>query len=215
MIENDTPGATGAPVPHPLALELANALAPGARVLLLGVGSGRNVPCLLGAGARVDAVEEDPDRARAALERFAGEGRVRITRGRYSGPLAFTGGFDAALSTHALQHGSLAQVAAAVGAARNRLRPGALFFLTLGSKRDPRYASGRRIDANVVAPRDGAEAGVPHVFLDESEVVTLLAGFDLDSVVEDSAAETAGTWAHTADEARTLVHFFVRARRAG
>ena len=229
-------------MPHPLARELAERLAPatpaerltpdepaqrltpdepaqrlipGDRVLLIGVGSGRNVPVLLAAGARVDALEEDPGRAREASARFAAEARVRVVRARYGGPYPFAGGHAAALSTHALQHGSLAGVGAAVAAIRSRLRPGGPFYLTLGSKRDPRFAAGRRLDADVSAPLEGAEAGVPHLYLDEAQVRTLLAGFEIESASEGSAAETAGRWAHTAAEAQGLIHWFVRARRAG
>jgi len=202
-------------VPHPLARELARGLEAGARVLLLGVGSGRNVPPLLAADARVDVLEDDPVRARAAAERFAAEPRVRVTRARYAGPIPFAGGFAAALSTHALQHGSLGSVTAAVAGVRSRLGPGARFLLTLGSKRDPRFASGRRIDANVAAPLDGSEAGVAHVYLDEPEVRALLAGFEIESALEASAADTAGRWAHPGAEADGLVHWFVRARRPG
>ncbi len=200
-------------MPHPLAAELAARLTPGARVLLLGAGSGRNVPALLAAGARVDVVEDDAARARAAAERFAGEGRVRIARVRYAGPIPFAGGFAAALSTHALQHGSLGELTSAVAAVRSRLEPGAPFFLTLGSKRDPRFAAGRRIDANTAAPLDGSEAGVAHVYLDEPEVRAVLHGFAIESALEGSAAQTAGHWAHSAAEAAELVHWFVRARR--
>jgi hypothetical protein len=200
-------------VPHPLARDLAGCLEADARVLLLGVGSGRNVPPLLAAGARVDVVEEDPERARAAVDRFAGDGRVRVVRARYAGPIPFAGGFAAALTTHALQHGSLGGVTGAVAAVRSRLAPGAPFFLTLGSKRDPRFASGRRIAPNVAAPLDGSEAGVAHVYLDEPEVRAVLAGFEIESANEASAAETAGRWAHPGAEADGLVHWFVRARR--
>ncbi len=213
MKKNDTPSEAAAPVPHPLALELAERLAPGDRVLLLGVGSGRSVPCLLAAGACVDALEEDAARARSAADRFAADERFRVVRAAYGEPVPFAGPFDAALSTHALQHGSFAGLADAARAARDRLRPGAPFFLTLGSKRDPRFRSGRRIGRHVVIPRDGSEAGVPHVYLDEPEVRALLAGFDLESAVEDSAAEAAGRWAHTEAERAALVHWFVRARR--
>jgi hypothetical protein len=179
----------------------------------VGVGSGRSIPCLLEAGARVDALEDDVERARAALGRFATETRVRIARGRYGGPIPFTGGFDAALSTHALQHGSLAGIAAAVAAIRSRLVSGAPFYATFGSRRDPRFASGHRLDQNVTVPLAGLERGVPHVYLDESEVRRLLEGFEIESAVEASAAETAGRWAHSEDEAASLVHWFVRARR--
>jgi len=183
-------------------------------VLLLGVGSGRNVPPLVAAGASVDIVEADPERAREATIRFAAVPRVRVTRGSYAGPFAFSGGFAGALSTHALLHGGIAGIARAVAAIANRLAPGGALYTTFGSTNDPRYAAGSPIEPFVTAPRDGNEVGVPHAYFDERRLRALLEGFTIDTIVETSAAETAGRWAHDANEARTMLHWFVRARKA-
>jgi hypothetical protein len=181
--------------------------------LLLGIGSGRNVPALLAGGARLDVVEEDAERARAAAVRFAGEPRVRIARARYAGPLPFSGGFGGALSTHALLHGTPRAIAAAIAAVRNRLSPGGPFYATLGTKTDPRYGSGTQLERDVFAPLDGSEAGVAHAYFDDAGARALFAGFRIVSLVETCAAESAGRWAHTDDEAARLVHWFVRAIR--
>jgi hypothetical protein len=202
--------------PHPLAEALAQTLAARpepARALLLGLGSGRNLPPLVAAGVYVDAVEQDAERALAAARRFAATPRTRIVRASYTGPYPFSFGYDGALSTHALLHGTRASVAAAVAAARNRLRAGAPFFLTLGSTADPRFGTGLRIDESSWAPADGSEAGVAHLYLDEQGARELLAGFDVRSLVESSAAETAGRWAHGEAEAVRLVHWFVEAHK--
>lgn len=217
--DDDTPGAERVPPqpqPHPFAIELAERLAaePGARVLVLGVGNGRNVPPLVAAGLRVAAVEEDPERARGAAARFAAEPAVRIVRARYAGPYPFAGGCAGALSTSALLHGTLASAGAAVAAVRARLRPGAPFFATFGSRRDPRFGAGTRIDDATYAPTDGGEAGVPHLYCDEPALRALLAGFGSLDLREGSAAETAGAWAHAPGEAAGLRHWFVRAFRA-
>jgi hypothetical protein len=202
-------------MPHPLAVELAAAVgaASGARALLLGIGSGRNVLPLLTAGTRVDAIEDDPERARLALIRFAGESRVRVARAAYGGPYPFAGSFDGALSTHALLHGTPHHVAAALAAVRNRLAPRAPLFLTLGSKHDPRFGGGAPVAEDTFVADSGSEAGIPHCYFDEAGARALLAGFGVDSLEERSAAESAGTWAHAADEAAALVHWFARVRR--
>ncbi len=76
---------------HPFAYELARRLAPSAtaRVLLLGVGTGRNIPPFADAGIGVFAVEDDAARARCATQTFAHAGRVRIVCAAYDAPLVF------------------------------------------------------------------------------------------------------------------------------
>jgi SAM-dependent methyltransferase len=212
---NDTPAGEPAPVPHPFALELAQLLArePVARVLLVGIGNGRNVAPFIRAGLRVDAVESDPARARDAAIRFAAERGVRVARAGYAGPYPFSGGFAGALSTSALLHGTPVDVARALAAIRARLRPDAPFFATFGSTRDPRFGRGTRIDTLTYAPDDGPESGVPHAFLDAGRLRAVLDGFVLDAAYEGSAAATAGRWAHEPDDAAALIHWFVKARR--
>ena len=207
-----TPGAAEEPVPHPLATRLAAELAPrtGARVLILGAGNGRNVPPLLHAGARVDILEEEPARAIAAMTRFAAQPRVRVTRGRYAGPYPFAGSFDAALSTHALLHGTPAAIGAALTAVRNRLVPGAPLFATFGSQRDPRYGRGTAVAPGTFAADSGDEAGVPHAYFDEPALRALLAGFSVRELGESAAS--AGSWAHAVETA-ALVHWFALLER--
>jgi hypothetical protein len=197
-----------------LARDLARELAgrPAARLLLLGVGNGRNVPPFTECGVRVDAVEEDPGRASRASVAFAADPRVRISRAPYAGPYPFAGPFAGALSTSALLHGAPASLASVLAAVRGRLAPGAPLFATFGSTRDERFERGLRLDAATFAPLDGDEAGVPHAFFDESRLRALLADFQDVEIEERSAAETVGRWAHSAAAAATMVHWFVRAR---
>ena len=212
MSANDFTRTSEPPVAHPLALELARIVAtqtPPPRVLVLGVGSGRNLPVLLATGARVEAIEDDPARLRDVVLRFD---RPDVRAGRYGGPYPFASGFAGALSTHALLHGSRATIADAISAVRAVLAPGGHFFTTLGSTRDPRYGTGRRLEANTFAASEGSEAGIPHVYFDETRARELFAGFELEALDLVDAAETAGRWAHSVAEARTLVHWFAHAR---
>jgi hypothetical protein len=166
-------------------------------------------------GLRVEILEQDAARARQAVARYADGAHVRVHAGLYAGPYAFEGGFAGALSTSALLHGTASGVARSVASIRAALRPDAPFFCTFGSTRDPRFGHGRKIDDQTFAPESGSEAGVAHAYFDEMYVRTMLAGFQIDELTEGSAAETVGAWAHTNDEAAAIVHWFVRARRAG
>jgi hypothetical protein len=193
---------------------LAASLPAGARVLVLGLGSGRHLPALRAAGLLVDAVESDPERAAAGVQRWAGEAGIRIARARYGGPLPFASSFDGALSTHALLHGQAGEVAAALGAVSNRLRPGAPFNFTLGSNEDPRCGRGTQLGPATWAAVDGTEAGVAHTYFDRVAARALLAGWEIESLEVRPAAQTAGRWGHTPAETEELIHWFVRARRA-
>jgi hypothetical protein len=180
--------------PHPLVGALIAALPSGSRVLLIGVGSGRHIPPLLQAGFRVDVLDEDSMRT--------------IVDGE-----PFNGGFDGALSTHALLHGTPESIQAALRAIGDRLRDGAPFHLTLGSKADPRFGAGTRIDDATWAAPAGTEAGVPHAYFDEGEVRALLIDWDVLDLEQRNAAETAGRWAHRPSELATMVHWFARIAR--
>ncbi len=202
------------PSPHPLARALASAVVRGstARVLVLGTGNGRNVTPFTQIGLNVDILEQDETRAREAAARYAAGGLVRVHASDYAGPYPIDGGFAGALSTSALLHGTANAVARSVAAVRSALRQGAPFFCTLGSTRDPRFGRDRRIDDQTFAPEIGSEAGVAHAYFDESQLRAVFSGFEIDELREGSAAETVGAWAHTSDEAATIVHWFVRAR---
>jgi cyclopropane fatty-acyl-phospholipid synthase-like methyltransferase len=175
-------------VPHPLAVRLiAELTIPDARVLEIGTGSGRNQRALIAAGARVTAIE--------------------------AGCRVAPASFDAALSTHALLHGTPATLEAALQQVHAALRPGASLYATFGSKRDARYGAGRRIAAHVFAPEDGDEIGVAHAYWDEPELRVLLEPFELIELIETQVDEIAGSWAHKKKPLAQAYHWMVIARR--
>jgi hypothetical protein len=200
-----------------LARDLAARVFASRRVLVVGYGSGRNLPPLLAAGLAIDLYEGDITRAAAAARRFAASSKVRILTALGSPDAANSTvpDCDGALSTHALLHGDAADLSAAIASIHARLRDGAPFYTTLGSTRDPRFGRGRRIDAATFAPDTGEEAGVPHVYLSEREVRAMLRDFTIESLDEVDASEHVGAWAHEPAEAATIVHWFARVRRDG
>jgi hypothetical protein len=173
--------------PHPLVRALIETLPPGSRVLVVGVGNGRHIPPLTEAGFTVDAVDDLNSAARSE--------------------------YDGAIATHALLHGSPLTIAELLAAIEARMRAGGLFHLTLGSTKDPRYGRGVMIDDATWAAESGPERGVPHAFFDERSARALLAGWNVLSLDERSAAETAGRWAHSPNERAMIVHWFARLAR--
>lgn len=174
---------------HPLAISLIARLRaiPGARILEIGAGRGRNTEALRAAGFEVNALPDD-----AALP-------------------ADVKSYDGALSTHALLHGTPGTVAVSLAAAAAALKPGAPLHATFASTRDARFGKGVRISKHVFAAENGDEAGVPHVYFTGEELRSLLEPhFTIESVQETAADDIVGDWAH-AQPLRGVMHWFVRA----
>lgn len=179
---------------HPLALELIRRLRPSSRVLEIGSGRGRNTQALREAGLRIVTIA---DEAAAATAAFSVPG----------------GSFDAALSTHALLHGTLQSVGDRIAAIAHLLATNALFCATFGSKNDARFGKGVRVAENTFAPSDGDERSVAHVYYDETRLRSALVPyFQIESVEEREVDKVAGRWAHPSAPLRGAVHWFVIAR---
>src|SRR5215469_16378881 len=123
--------------PHPLAFELIKRMQGQFRISVLEVGAG--------SGRNTRALET------------AGFAIVQI-----GNSIA-----DAALSTHALLHGTSESIAELLDRIADQLKPGAPFFGTFGSVRDARNGAGTRLGAHTYSPTSGDERGVAHTFFDE------------------------------------------------
>ncbi|MDQ2663314.1 MAG: methyltransferase domain-containing protein [Candidatus Eremiobacteraeota bacterium] len=203
--------------PHPLARQLIDRLSgrPGCRILELGTGSGRNAAALLAAGFRVHSIDDDRERTAAAKARCAVLGGTFATSSyaHISGRIAKC---SAALSTHALLHGTPSKAAHTLAAVRRVLEPSAPFFGTFGSTRDARFGAGTNVEPFVFAPERGEESGVAHAYYDRDRLDALLSPtFVIEQLEEIAVDEIVGTWAHAS--ARGAVHWFahLRARPEG
>lgn len=121
---------------------------------------------------------------------------------------------DAALSTHALLHGTLESIAERLDQIAAQLRPGAPLYGTFGSVRDARFGEGDRLGAFTFAPTDGDERGVAHTFFDEPRVRALIERrFVVESLVERGVDAVVGTWAHPQSPLESAVHWFAVAKK--
>ncbi len=180
----DSPEAVPRP-PHPLTLDLIERLRdrPGARILEVGAGSGRNSRALEAAGFRVGSPPAD-------------------------------GLYAAALTTHALLHGTPTSIAGDLATIATALEPGAPLFGTFGSTRDARNGAGTPIEPYVYASEAGDEQGVAHAYFDRARLGELLAPhFTIESMREVAVDNIAGTWAHQQAPLRDAIHWFVVATK--
>lgn len=177
---------------HPLALALIERMRPsqGASILEVGTGSGRNADVLMQAGFAVYSTIDYSDLP-----------PVKVL-------------FDAALSTHALLHGTIREIDTAQRAIAARLVTGAPLYATFGSTADARFENGTRIDAFTFAPVDGDERAVAHTFFDRHRLCALLENrYEIDSMEERNVDEIAGVWAHAARPLKASTHWFVIAAK--
>jgi len=182
---------------HPLARALIERFRgePGARILEIGTGSGRNLRALRAAGLSVNSLDD----ARAARPDAIG---------------AAGDDFAAALSTHALLHGDSNSLKEMMSAVARALRSGAFLYATFGSSRDARFGRGERVDDLTFAPSEGDERGVPHAYYDEQRLRALLEPyFKIESLEEHDVDRVAGSWAHREETLAGAIHWFAIARR--
>jgi hypothetical protein len=122
--------------------------------------------------------------------------------------------FDAAVSTHALLHGTHDAIAARVRAIAERLRSGGLLYATFGSSRDARFGEGRKLGDWTFAPLDGDERDVPHTYFDRVRLVAILEPhFDVESLEELGVDRIAGQWAHSSRPLLGAAHWFLKGRK--
>ena len=187
----DSPNCLPLRPAHPLALVLIERLRerPGAPVLEVGSGSGRNT-------------------------RVLREARLDVTSSRSYADLPVRGCFEAALSTHALLHGRPAEITRALADIADLLAPNAALFATFGSVRDARYGLGERLENNTFAPTSGDERDVPHSYFDASGLGRLIAcRYEIESFAERSVDDIVGDWGHRQAPLSGAYHWFTIARR--
>jgi len=188
--------APSPPEAHPLASRLAlryEALGRTGPILEVGTGSGRNTRALAARGLQVTTTADDQPYTQIDASREA---------------------FDAAISTHAYLHGTVAKLRIGLGELRRVLRPGSPVALVFGSINDARYGFGTPLDERTFAPGDGAEAGIPHAYFERAGLEELLRGsFRIDRLEEVDVDEIVGRWAHGDDDISGFRHWFLEATR--
>lgn len=121
---------------------------------------------------------------------------------------------DGALSTHALLHGTEAEISALLDRIANQLAPGAPLYGTFGSVRDARNGRGEQRGQHTFAPLDGDERGIAHTYFDEPRLRALLERqFSIESLEERDVDTIAGTWAHQEQPLERAVHWFAIAAK--
>jgi hypothetical protein len=151
------------------------------------------------------------------VEIGSGDGRntrALVAAGLEVVQLSGSSGAAAAITTHALLHGTPDSIADDLRAIRDALASGGVFTGTFGSARDARCGAGERLEPYVYAARDGDEKGVAHAYFNGERLRALLASdWEIESMEEVDVDTIAGTWAHRQAPLHNAVHWFVVATK--
>ena len=150
------------------------------RVYDLGCGAGRHTVYLAREGFEVYASDIAPDGLEETRKRLKEENlRAEVVPSDLSAipyPDSF---FDAVVAVRVVYHGVRDDVEACLGEVHRTLRGGGLFFVSFKSTQADDYGKGRRIDGNTFVKVGGIEDGIPHYFIDRTELERLMEKFEL------------------------------------
>ena len=173
---------------EPDVIECASSVlaAGGARALDLGCGIGRHALALARMGFDVDALDGSESGLEAVRGAALGESlTVAIHHGMMT-ELPFPDGeFDYLLAFNVIYHGDPAILHATLAEIRRVLKPGGTLQLTMLSKRNVNYGVGEEIAPNTfVVPGASDDKVHPHFYCNAGELVALLGGFEVRSLVD-------------------------------
>lgn len=185
-------------LPEPWAIDHASTLPQGSRILDLGAGIGRHALAFADAGHHVTAL----DAAEASTAAIAAAAFTRgLTVETVHAPMTDlpfeTASFDHVLAWNVIYHGDESVVRRTLAEVARVLRPGGSFMATMLSARrlpvEKAKASGREISRNTWVFDGPGDKGHPHYFCTAPELLSLLWGFEIQTLF-DRPHTTPGSW---------------------
>lgn len=172
--------------PDVLACAATVIAAGGSRALDLGCGVGRHALALARMGFDVDALDGSEVGIAQLRKSAQAEGLALRTHHGSMTELPFdAASFDYLLAFNVIYHGDPEILAATVAEITRVLRPGATLQLTMLSRRNVNYGVGNEIAPNTFVVPDATDDKIhPHFYCNAAELVALLPGFEVRSLVD-------------------------------
>lgn len=176
-------------------------------VLDLGCGLGRHSVLFAKYGFKVTALDVS-DEALAFLQNYCKEqcADVRCKNADMEEMPFEDNTFDCIFAMHSAGHTDADGMTKIMNEVKRVLRPGGEVFMTLCSKETWTYKQPDlpRLDDNTVVKNDGPEQGVPHYFVDESDIKRLFSEYELIRVRHIDDCFCDGEW-------KNQKHYFIEA----
>ena len=89
--------------------------------------------------------------------------------------------FDCVVAFHAIYHTDYQGLRQITASVKRILKSGGSLYVTFNSKSNPSYqnTSNVVVDEHTIVKNEGSEKGVPHVFVDDEDILQLMAGFEI------------------------------------
>ena len=118
------------------------------------------------------------------------------------------GQFDAVVAFNVIYHAACNEIETILAQINRVLRPQGLLFITFKSVLDSQCGQGDKLASFTWAPTSGIEKGIPHYYVDETEVKRLLQDFELVSMIHKQELPGA------VKSDRQRAHWVIRARKS-
>jgi ubiquinone/menaquinone biosynthesis C-methylase UbiE len=168
--------------PHELVVNLHSLLEKiGAEsVLDLGCGAGRHLVFLSDLGFICYGIDIAFAGLKVAKGWLIGEGfEFRLSQGEMHLLPYASCSFEAVICLYVIYHGTVEKIKNALDEIYRVLKPGGLSLLTFISDQHYRYGKGREIESNTFITNVGSDAGIPHHFYDQEELVWMVRRFKI------------------------------------
>lgn len=193
--------------PHQLAVSLGKSLRPGARILDVGCGLGRNSVYLSKQGFELFALDISPTATQVLRTASVSSSlKVHVVQGDFRRHPFAPQSFDAALAVNTIYHSYRTQLAVTVAEIMTLIRPDGFFCLTLLAKSGNQYQ--KYLDMVSVGNAVEVEPGtfvssnesvqldeyLPHHFVDFDSMKELLQNFHVEHISQDRSQSGTIRW---------------------
>lgn len=148
------------------------------RILDLGYGAGRHIVYLARKGYEMHGTDISDRGEELTKQWLAIEGLQAELKSSDMTVVPYPDNyFCACINRGVITHNTLSGVRECISEMHRSLRPGGVVMCTFISRESSEFGKGLEIEPNTWVPQEGIEKGVPHHFVDETEVRDLMSAF--------------------------------------
>lgn len=176
-------------------------------ILDIGAGKGRHSFFFADHGLEVSAIDLSEESIRYIRQEAQNRGVTVNAELADMTDLPFAdNSFDCVICFHTIYHSDYQGTKRALQEVKRVLKPGGEAYFTFNTKENPHYNKEKSVDGYTMIPQEGFEAGIPHCYLDENDLLTVLSDFVIISM------DKITNYIHEERETHGI-HFFVHVKR--
>ena len=179
--------------PNKDVIKFCDSLGSNSAVLDIGIGSGRHIGVFLDRNLNAYGFDISGKAVEESKKKYPKASLVK--HDMLSWPWPYEDDFfDATISINTLHHCNYSQYRKSVDEIYRILKKGGLALLTVVSKKNHKFKQGEKVDSRTYISDDGAEKGIPHVFMDKKDIMDIFKEFKIQKVEETSTYVPVSDW---------------------